>query len=649
MYTMNFDLAALILSLFCLAYSLGARNRQYIFPKGLKNKLLDQHFVFMMLLFVSIISAAASVSQTDLANHPEQANYGVLLFHNEVFFISHTMLAGWLTLYFMNVNGSIIGRKRSFYLFFLLPFLCGEFLTLLNPITKWVFYLDSDLVYHRGPLLPFLYGLAFVYIVIGFVFFFRYRKAISRIDSFVVLIVVTLAVFGVAVQAIRPDLLVELFFESIAILTLMIVLEDHTGSIDVETRVLNRRAFNDASLKLMGSYQSFSLIPVKIINFDFILRLFTSRDMGRLMKNVAEWLEEFNGGGDVYRYWHEGFTLIVKDKDQEKLEAMAKQILERFEEVWEVDEVAAKLEVMVGMIKVPEDVRDITMLQDILVNGFLQTEKPGSILMTRDMVSDLKRTLAIEDTMRTAIEEGRFSVWYQPIWSAESGRIVAAEALARLRSDDMGNILPSEFIPIAEKSGVIHELGRFIFEETCCFIHQYDLRSMGIEYIDVNLSLYQLLRNDLLSSFEEIRKSYGVDAKQINLEITEGYSYSEVASVRSLIEEIIKAGYSLSMDDFGTGFSNLERLIEKRYMNIKVDKSILWGGENDSQTAKMLDDLIRVIRGMGMNVVQEGVETKAQLDRVVASGANLIQGFYFSKPLPRKEFIEYLVKMNGPA
>ncbi|MBQ3921469.1 MAG: hypothetical protein II689_04440, partial [Firmicutes bacterium] len=168
---MNFDLAALILSLFCLAYSLGARNRQYIFPKGLKNKLLDQHFVFMMLLFVSIISAAASVSQTDLVNHPEQASYGVLLFHNEVFFISHTMLAGWLTLYFMNVNGSIIGRKRSFYLFFLLPFLCGEFLTLLNPITKWVFYLDADLIYHRGPLLPFLYGLAFVYIVIGFVFF----------------------------------------------------------------------------------------------------------------------------------------------------------------------------------------------------------------------------------------------------------------------------------------------------------------------------------------------------------------------------------------------------------------------------------------------------------------------------------------------
>ena len=212
MYTINYDPAALLIYFFCLIYSLGARRKQYIPPKGFRSRMLNQHFVFMLILQVSIVAAAASAAVTYLTDRPASATYGLMFWLNEVFFLAHTMLAAFLTLYFMNVNGSALGRRRAFYLGFAIPFLCGEAVILTNHLTKLVFYLDQDLIYHRGPVMPLLYLLSLSYIATGFFYFFRYRRAISKAESIVIVCIVGLAVVGVVVQALRPDLLVELFF-----------------------------------------------------------------------------------------------------------------------------------------------------------------------------------------------------------------------------------------------------------------------------------------------------------------------------------------------------------------------------------------------------------------------------------------------------
>ncbi len=206
---------------------------------------------------------------------------------------------------------------------------------------------------------------------------------------------------------------------------------------------------------------------------------------------------------------------------------------------------------------------------------------------------------------------------------------------------------PSEFIPAAEKAGLIHELGAYVFDDVCRIIIQRGLAARGIKYIDINLSIYQFLRDDLVDVLEGIRKKWDVPPERINLEITEGTSYEEAPSVRETITKMRSLGYSFSIDDYGTGFSSLSRLLEEEYSNIKIDKSILWSGENDPQTHKLLDNLIGVIRSMDKNVVQEGVETEEQLERVVKAGANLIQGYYFSKPLKEIDFLAYVDHMNG--
>ena len=189
---------------------------------------------------------------------------------------------------------------------------------------------------------------------------------------------------------------------------------------------------------------------------------------------------------------------------------------------------------------------------------------------------------------------------------------------------------------------MIHELGAFAFEEVCRVLSAYNLREKGIHYLELNLSLYQLLREGVLEKLEQCRAAYGVEAGQINLEITESVSSDETPAVQELLRHLQELGYTFSLDDYGTGYSNLARLIEGSYANVKIDKSLLWGGEKNPSTARLLRNMIRIIRSLDMNVVQEGVETKDQLERVVKAGCNLVQGYYFSKPLREADFISFL-------
>ncbi len=641
MYTLNLDPAALVLSALCFIYIMTTRQKQYAPPKGLKAQLLSQHFVFMLLLLVSIVSSAASVGSVYLMGRPDRQFYFLQYFLLELYFVLHTTLTMLFVLYFMNVSGTAIGRKKSFYWYFILPYALGEAVTLSNPVTSLIFYLDADMIYHRGVLMPALYCLAAVYVLTGIFFFVRYQKAIPRKDSIAICSAVVLSLLGVGIQALHPEYLTELFAEALTILGFMVMLEDRSGATDPTTLVFNRRAFLDTSRRWMETEQPYSVLLVKLVDLDRISRLFDSRDVDSLLVDVARWLETVTERENIFRYGQEDFVLTFVGLRQEEAEEAARRTLQRFASPWKAEETEVQLEVTVSVIRVSEDVNSLSMLQDLLQWGYQDTP-PGSLLISHDELAALKRKLAIYDALRHALDNKSLQIWYQPIWSADTGGIIAAEALSRLIDDKLGFIPPDEFIPLAEKTGMIHELGAFAFEEVCRVLSAYNLREKGIHYLELNLSLYQLLREGVLEKLEQCRAAYGVEAGQINLEITESVSSDETPAVQELLRHLQELGYTFSLDDYGTGYSNLARLIEGSYANVKIDKSLLWGGEKNPSTARLLRNMIRIIRSLDMNVVQEGVETKDQLERVVKAGCNLVQGYYFSKPLREADFISFL-------
>lgn len=641
MYKISFEIAAFFICLYCLVTSLVTKPRQYVPPKGGKAKLLNQHFVFLMLLVSTMLSAASSVGGVYLTNHASAETYFWQFLLHEFYFFFHTTLSVCFTLYVMDVNGTTLGRGRRFYWLFMLPYLLAQTIVLTNPFTNLAFYIDDQYLYHRGPLMLLLYACGFLYVALGFVFFFRYKRAISRTDSIAIAVVIVIATAGIILQGIRPDLLVELFAESLALLSLMCLLEDRSGDVDQITGVFNLRAFGDTNRRLIETGQSYSVIHVNLSNINLYSRLFSTRDVDRFLCDVAKWLETLVPRESIFRFRHENFALIVYERSDAEVDELANRIVRRFEQAWKSEDMAAQLEAVVSVIRIPQDVSTLDQLESLIFAGYQNTAR-GSLLVTHDELAALKRSLEVETALRKALSDGTLQVWYQPIWSADIGRTVAAEALVRLFDDNLGYISPEEFIPIAEKTGMIQSLGRCVFEETCRFIGDNRTWEMGLEYIEVNLSIYQFMHDDLLEDFNRLRDSHDVKAKRINLEITESVSSDEAPSVMEVISQMIRTGYSFSLDDYGTGFSNLGRLIKSDYKNVKIDKSILWDAEKNEATARLLDNLIRTIRALGMNVIQEGVETREQLERVVKSGCNLIQGFYFSRPLPGDDFLKYL-------
>ncbi|MBE7004600.1 MAG: EAL domain-containing protein [Ruminococcaceae bacterium] len=640
MYSTNYEIAALVLSVLCLVYSLTANRRQYIPPKGLKNKLLDQHFVFILMVLANIFSAIVSVGGVYLETlgRAELGDWKYLL--HASYFVFHSTLSVSFCIYVMNVNGTSMGRSKRFYRLFLTPYLLTELLVLTNGFTHLAFYMDENIVYHRGVLMPVLYASGGFYVALGFYFFFRYKRAVSRADSITIGVVMGLATLGTVIQAVWSHLLLELFCEALASLALMVLLEERSGHLDVVTGALNRAAFADANRRLIANRQSYSLVVVSLTDLETFSALFSGREVEELLMDVASWLTKLSSERDLYCFRRTSFAIVCGEGAPRGADELADEVLRRFEGEWTVRGMAFRLCAGVCVIRVPEDAPNGAVLQELLTSEALNVG--GTRRVSVAELSAQLRDHRVEALLRRAVEEHRLRVWYQPIWSSEAQRTVAAEALLRVEDDELRKISPEEYIPIAEKTGLIREIGLFVFEEVCRFLRFERDRLQGLEYIELNLSIYQFMYGDLVSRFEEIRRHFGVSVDKLNLEITESASTRETPAITEALERLRALGYTLSLDDFGTGYSNLMQLISSSYKNVKIDKSLLWDAEHNPTTAELLESLIRVIRSLGCNVVQEGVETEAQLGYATDSGSNLIQGYYFSRPVPQETFLGYL-------
>ena len=643
MNSIDLETAAFLLSMLCLIYSLSVKRKQYKLSVKTKNILLDNHIVFLVMLLSIIVSAAASVSGSVLQKYASESTiYFQYLFH-AIYYFAHNILSICFALYIMDINGSSAGRKPLFFLCFSMPFLLCELMVLTNRFTGFTFYIDDQLIYHRGSLITFVYISGILYFVLGFVFFFRHKRAISKTDRNTIGFLMSLSVVGVAIQAVDSSIAVELFFESLTTVGLMLMIEERSGHVDPTTGALNRVALTEDCRRLLGNGQSFRIVLVNLSNIDMFAKLFNGREMDNLLMQVSSWLTSISSDESMYNYRSNDFALLYNTTDDHEITEVTDIVLKRFEHDWKSGEATLRLEASVSVIRMPEDVSNLDELMEILTSGYRKTSA-GSHLVTHDELSAHQRSRKIEQSLRDAVENNLLRVWYQPIWSVDEQRTVSAEALLRIDSEELRGISPAVYIPIAEQCGVIREIGLFVFEDVCRFLKCINDQDLGISYIELNLSLYQFLYDDLAERFEEIRKRYGITPDMLNLEITETASIADSPIVEKTLKKLRTLGYTFSLDDFGTGYSTLVQFIRISYKNVKIDKSLLWESDKSEMSARLLDSLTHLIRSLGCNVVQEGVETKEQLSRTAGSGGNLIQGYYFSKPIPENDFIAYVKK-----
>ena len=248
-----------------------------------------------------------------------------------------------------------------------------------------------------------------------------------------------------------------------------------------------------------------------------------------------------------------------------------------------------------------------------------------------------------------ALEEDRVVVYYQPIFSVEENHFTSAEALVRIIYREGSLIPPGAFIRIAESNGMIIDLGKRVFEKVCQFFQQNNPDDCGIQYIEVNLSVVQCADEKLADTYIEVMNSMKMDPRHINLEITESASLRAKRILISNMEKMIEYGIQFSLDDFGTGQSNLNYIVDMPVNIVKFDREMSQAYFANDKAKYVMDAAIHMIHGMGMKIVAEGIETEEQYEKMEEIKIDYIQGFYFSKPLPEREFLDFLQRENGIA
>ncbi len=282
-----------------------------------------------------------------------------------------------------------------------------------------------------------------------------------------------------------------------------------------------------------------------------------------------------------------------------------------------------------------------TILANADIAMFKAKQSVGShyTFFTDMMKESVKREFKIRNYLHSALENHEFELWYQPIVELSTLKIVGAESLIRWKQPKLGFLPPDQFIPIAENSGHIHQLGKWVLKQACTQTKELHNRGFVDQYVAVNVSVKQLENEYFAETVCDILTETGVVGRLLTIEVTEETSISDSEKIQMNIEKLAQLGVKCSIDDFGIGYSSLAKLHELQVDQLKIDKSFIW---EHQKSEKIVYAILSMAKNLQLRVVSEGIETKGQLEFLTQAGSDFGQGYYFTKPLPFEQYQTFL-------
>ena len=366
-----------------------------------------------------------------------------------------------------------------------------------------------------------------------------------------------------------------------------------------------------------------------------------------LIQSVAKrLLGEFRDADTIARLGGDEFLIVVENvADEREVVELADRLLRAFDESYIIKGNELFVTTSVGVTLYPED----GSTPDILIKNadmaMYQSKAKGKnayFLFTEEMNERVAKRINLENDMRQALKERQFTVYFQPKVNQRTGAVTGMEALVRWVKPDGTIVSPVEFIPLAEETGLIVPLGEFVLEASCKAMQIFDGVGCGDIKVSVNLSPIQFEQEDLVEMVIDNLERNGLASSRLELEITESTLMTDVQTSIAKLNLLVDHGISIAIDDFGTGHSSLYYLKNFPIDVLKIDRSFVRDITEDVSDAQIVETIIMMAHNLGMTVVAEGVETKEQLELLDSFGCKTIQGYYYSKPLPLEEVIEYL-------
>ncbi len=425
----------------------------------------------------------------------------------------------------------------------------------------------------------------------------------------------------------------------------------HMAHHDPLTDLPNRTAFNEciaATLDLAkGSGESFALLSIDLDRFKTVNDVFGHATGDTLLREIASRMEQACQGAFLARVGGDEFHVVTPTGPQPATaEALAEKLCAALDTDIDIDGIPLRVRLTVGIAVYPQDGVDVvTLIANADAALFrAKSEARGSIrFFEMSMDKQLRDKRALQQDLRTAIVRDEIELHYQP-QAHIGGEITGFEALVRWHHPRQGLVSPSTFIPLAEESGIIVELGEWILRSACREAASWP-RALSIA---INLSPVQFRYGDLPKLVHEILLETGLAPSRLEFEITEGVLIGDFSRAVSILRRLKALGVRIAMDDFGTGYSSLSYLQSFPFDKIKIDQSFISNLGHSQQAATIVRAVIALGRGLNMPVVAEGVETEEQVKFLAAESCNEIQGYLVGRPKPIAEYAELVGRKRAP-
>lgn len=502
---------------------------------------------------------------------------------------------------------------------------------LTTPSTHLVIYFDDMLNYCHGPLMNVLYIIFLLAMVVTFILVFVFR---NRLNSYqVISLYIFLLGVGacVAFQSLYPRYVIGNLAAGMLMVFLYIVFENPGYYTYRDTQCFNNQAFSGTMHNYKEKKTHFSMAAFDLTDYVHILQKAGHDTAAQLSRKTAAKLYDLYGK-NAYCISERTFAVLHKHGTIEDARKTAAELYKAFDEKLFVSCVDSE--------QIPGDAWVYSwMVAESLLDSHTE-EMTAEQIKTQIFDKRLRRE-EIVHYLEKIIDADGFEVFYQPILDVKQKRFISAEALVRLPYDSPIRSGPEEFIPIAESFGLISQIGESVLRKVSRLLGTGEIRDLGVEYIEVNLSPAQCAKKATDEKLLRIIEENGCKPEWINFEITETAEITSEELVKSM-KHLSKCGLKFSIDDYGSGFASAEYLYSLPISMVKIDKSILWNAMKDSNAWKVLRNTMRMLKDLGKEIVVEGVENEEMASLVRENGGDFIQGYLYSKPLPEKDYIQFL-------
>lgn len=390
---------------------------------------------------------------------------------------------------------------------------------------------------------------------------------------------------------------------------------------------------------------------IDLDNFKLINDTFGHFCGDKILVLVGERLSRIgNGKQFVARLGGDEFAILLENiQARTEAAAYAEEMFRLFEKPLYIDDVAFHVTLSAGITLCPQDA---TTAEELFKNADLAMYSAKSrgknlyAFFSRDMDEQVRKKLLMERSLRDALVNNEFQLYYQPVIGIADGRITGFEALIRWYSKDFGLVMPPDFIRLAEETGLIVPIGRWVLKTVCDFVAGLLRDGYDDLRVSINLSVVELCQSDFVNAVQQIIASAGIPHDSIALEITESVLMESFDSNILNLTEVRRNGVSIYLDDFGTGYSSLKYLKELPIDVVKIDKSFIDFMENEGVERELTGAIIDLSHRIGLKTVAEGVEHKEQLGKLRQYRCDMYQGYLFSKPVPAEQIHELLHKFR---